>query len=92
MNVENSFPVDHIVMTIWTAALSSKTLFGNFSPEMWVFNGIVQSWRVHWWEDEPDFEERLQNASRFPLVGVSRQRFCEFGRELLQQAWNAEGL
>ncbi|TZG31295.1 hypothetical protein [Agrobacterium sp. B1(2019)] len=91
MNVENSFPVDHIVMTIWTAVHSYKVLFGKFTPEMSVFYGIVQSWRVQWWEGEPDFAERLMIANQFPLVGASRERFCEFGRKLLQQAWKAEG-
>lgn len=90
MSVENSFPVDHIVMTIWTAVHSYKVLFDNISPEMRVFYAIVQSWRVQWWEDEPDFDERLQIAHRFPLVGASRQQFSEFGRELLLKAWDAE--
>jgi len=92
MSVKNSFPVDHIVMTIWTAVHSYKVLFGNISPEMKVFYGIVQSWRVQWWEGESDFEERLLVAHRFPLVGASRELFCEFGRELLQKTWNAESL
>ncbi|WP_157885329.1 hypothetical protein [Neorhizobium galegae] len=67
-------------------------LFGNISPEMKVFYGIVQSWRVQWWEGESDFEERLLVAHRFPLVGASRELFCEFGRELLQKTWNAQSL
>jgi hypothetical protein len=66
MSVENSFPVDHIVMTIWTAVHSYKVLFGNISSEMKVFYGIVQSWRVQWWEGESDFEERPWSPTAFP--------------------------
>ena len=86
-SVENDFSVEYIVMTIYTSIHSYKELFGALPAEMKVFYGIVQSWRVRWWESTPDYEERLQMAHRMGLVDASREQFCEFGRRLLAQAW-----
>jgi hypothetical protein len=86
-SVENDFSVEYIVMTIYTAIHSYKMLFDDFSAEMTVFYGVVQSWRIHWWEGTPDFEERQQRARKLPLIGASREKVCGFGRHLLQKAW-----
>lgn len=86
-DVENDFSVEYIVITIYTAVHSYRLLFGDLSVEMTVFYDIVQSWRIHWWEGTPGFEEQLQIASKLPLIGVSREKVCDFGRDMLQKAW-----
>ncbi|MBU8542784.1 MULTISPECIES: hypothetical protein [Roseomonadaceae] len=86
INIENSFSIEYITITIYTAVHSYRRLFGDLSDEMMVFYGIIQSWRIHWWKDAPDFEARMRAAEKFPLIGASRQKMCEFGRRMLQQA------
>ncbi len=85
-SVENEFCVEYIVMSIYTAVHSYQLLFGDLSAEMTVFYGIVQSWRIHWWEGTPGFEEKMQIASKLPLIGASREKVCDFGRDMLQKA------
>lgn len=90
-SVENDFSLDFIVMGLYTAIHSFKILFGNPSPEMRVFYGMVAAWRLReWWPDDPHFQEKLETAYRMGLVDVSRREFCEIGRRLLQIAWDAE--
>lgn len=74
--VENNFSVEYIVVTVYTAVHSYWLLFGDLSAEMKVFHGIVQSWRVHWWENTPGYEQMLQIARKLPLVGASRENVC----------------
>ena len=85
-NVENDFSIEYIVVTIYSAVHSYRLLFDDLSAEMTVFYGIVQSWRIHWWEGTPGFEEKLRIASQLPLKGVSRKEVCDFGRDMLQKA------
>lgn len=89
-SIKNNFSVEYIVITIYTAIHSYKLIFDDFSAEMKVFYGIVQSWRINWWEGLPDFEERQQIARKLPLIGASREEVCRFGRDLLQRAWDQE--
>ncbi|MCM2476760.1 hypothetical protein HGO38_25260 [Rhizobium sp. CG5] len=91
-SVENDFSVDYVVMGLYTAIHSYKTLFGNLSPEMKTFYGIAQAWRLRqWWPDDPEFETKLQVAHRMGLVDASREEFCEVGRRTLEAAYNAAG-
>lgn len=85
-SVENAFPVEQMVMTIYTAINSYKELFKvKLTLEMLVFFGHVQSWCVRWWSDTPDYDERLARAKKIGLIGASRQQFCEFSRQKIQQ-------
>lgn len=88
--IENDFSVDFIVMTIYSAIHSFKLLFGEQSAEMMVFYSSAQAWRLHWWEGTPGFEEKLAVAERLPVFNASRAKFCEFGRSMLEQAWERE--
>jgi hypothetical protein len=53
---------------------------------MLVFYGIVQSWRTHWWEGTPGFEEMQRNASRLNFNGASYKEMYARGRDLLHKA------
>ncbi|MGV0910232.1 hypothetical protein [Martelella sp. FOR1707] len=78
-------------MGLYTAIHSYKTLFGNPSPEMRVFYGMVAAWRLReWWPEDQHFQEKLQTAHRMGLVDVSREKFCAVGRHMLKIAWDAE--
>lgn len=89
-SIENDFSVDYVVMGLYTAIHSYKILFGNPSPEMRVFYGIVAAWRLReWWPEDPNFQEKLQVAQRMGLVDVNREEFCEVGRRMLQIAEDA---
>lgn len=79
----NKFDVEVTVLTLYTAIHGYKALFSDFSPEMRVFYGMVMSWRSHWWEGDPDFD--FETASKLKLAGLTRQEFCEVGRNLLQK-------
>lgn len=90
-SVENDFSVDYIVMGLYTAIHGYKALFGNPSPEMRVFYGIVAAWRLcEWWPEDPNFHEKLQAAHRMGLTSATREQFCEVGRRMLKVAWDAE--
>ena len=63
-NVKNDFSIEFIVMTIYIAIHSYKLLFAELPTEMKVFYGMVQSWRIQWWEGTTDFDEKLQLAQK----------------------------
>lgn len=89
-SVENDFSVDYVVMGLYTAIHSYKILFGNLSPEMKTFYGIVQVWRLQqWWPEDPDFETKLQIAHKTGLIDASREEFCEVGRMALEATHKA---
>ena len=85
LSVINSFSVDYIAMTIYTAIQSYKILFGELQPEMSVFYSMVIAWRTQWWEGAPGHEARQKVAKELPLTGASREQFCKFGRRMLRK-------
>jgi hypothetical protein len=68
-SVENNFSIEHIVMTIYTAIHSYRVLFGDLSTEMTVFYGIVQSWRIHWWEGRRTLKKSCRSRGNCPSSG-----------------------
>lgn len=92
LTVENDFPVDFIVMTVYGAAHSYKLLFEKTTAEIRVFNAIVQAWRPHWWSHDPNLDGKIAVARQMGLLGATRHEFCEIGRGYLQREWDQEGL
>lgn len=86
MTVENEFPIDFILITIYNAIHSYKVLFGKLSGEMMVFYGMLQAWRSEWWEGEPGYEDMFEKSRVFALEGASFQLFCARGRDMLDMA------
>lgn len=91
LEVDNAFPIDHIVMGLYTAIHGYKILFGTLPVEMGTFYSVVMAWKIReWWPEDPTFEMKLDAAHKMGLVGVSWQEFCAVGRRMVEIALEAE--
>ncbi|MFM9974813.1 MAG: hypothetical protein ACKVON_09635 [Beijerinckiaceae bacterium] len=84
-SVVNDYPIEQMIMNIYTAIYTYKSMFGEITPEMNTLYGILISWKIHWWEGVPGQDELRRIAERLGLSGKSRAEVQAFGRLLLLQ-------
>lgn len=82
--VVNDYPVDYMLMTLFSAANTYANIFKEASLEMSVINNIMIAWKIHWWESAPPNETRRVLVEAHNLAGKPRDEVRALGRRLLE--------